>query len=357
MPSPAGGVHLVLPPSALSALPTIRRRPYLHFIVDNSLAAANAATPLAEEVERVAALAFPGALDQCRVTLANYERAAAAPGLMPLSKAAESVRAAHGRDLPCRGGFRADLAIAGSLLEWEEGGGRVAPDGTPLVPVFVVCAAAPGLAVASVDLAPFADLAPDVSAYYVATGGQIQRVEFGGRGVPASGLEGPRPVVLMRAGSQCRAIVPDGTLTVVSMAGKSVEVFDGGRFRPLSTIAAEHLDGAYAGALDLLETCRRAALSPAEIDAKRAEIVRSSRDISVLTPQTAFVLVENTAQEKMLARKERQSLGAHSPLEFEVAVTPASTLSTPEPGFFVMLPVVLALLLWHRRRRMAAGRR
>ena len=67
-------------------------------------------------------------------------------------------------------------------------------------------------------------------------------------------------------------------------------------------------------------------------------IVATSRETGILLPATSYIVVENSAQWKMLQMKEKQKLGSLEALEF---------METPEPGFWILLA---GLLLFGRRQ-------
>ena len=61
----------------------------------------------------------------------------------------------------------------------------------------------------------------------------------------------------------------------------------------------------------------------------------------MIVPATSYIVVENSAQWKLLALKESQKLGGSNALEFE---------ETPEPATALLLLGGGALLLSRRRR-------
>ncbi|MDF3130011.1 hypothetical protein P0Y35_12455 [Kiritimatiellaeota bacterium B1221] len=72
------------------------------------------------------------------------------------------------------------------------------------------------------------------------------------------------------------------------------------------------------------------------------EVVAVSRETGVLLPDTAYIVVENAAQEKMLKLKEQQKLMGQDALAF---------MDTPEPELVLMV-LAACLMAWgHRRSR------
>ena len=65
-----------------------------------------------------------------------------------------------------------------------------------------------------------------------------------------------------------------------------------------------------------------------------------------MTPLTSFIVVENSAQWRMLELKEKQKLANKDQLEIQKA---------PEPAVWLLLAGFAAWLLWRSRRRRAIG--
>jgi hypothetical protein len=74
-----------------------------------------------------------------------------------------------------------------------------------------------------------------------------------------------------------------------------------------------------------------------------------ARAANVLVPATAMMVVENSAQWKVLARTEKKTLKGHEALAL------AETAATPEPGTTALLVIAaLAALTWKSRTRIAS---
>ena len=72
------------------------------------------------------------------------------------------------------------------------------------------------------------------------------------------------------------------------------------------------------------------------------DAVRISRETSVLLPLTAYIVLENEAQEKMMKLKEQQKLSGQDALDF---------MDTPEPGTLALGLIAIALAWFHTRSR------
>jgi hypothetical protein len=82
------------------------------------------------------------------------------------------------------------------------------------------------------------------------------------------------------------------------------------------------------------------------LDAALPDLVKDTRTAGLLIPEAAFIVLETQSQEVMLARKERQSLGANHALEFDEA----KTEKAPAPSvLWLILPALW--LLWRMKGR------
>jgi hypothetical protein len=76
-------------------------------------------------------------------------------------------------------------------------------------------------------------------------------------------------------------------------------------------------------------------------------LVQQSFAQHVLMPSTAFIVVENPAQEKALLQKQKDVLKANANLEIDAQESQMS-----EPEFWILLAVAVASLLWQGRSRL-----
>jgi hypothetical protein len=346
---PEGQVNVILSGAALRSLPAVTREPYLHFIVDRSAGATND-TQLATEV---AALAtdLGSAYSSCRITFANYEWADVVPALTPLTAASDTVTR-NSTVLPCRGGFCYDRAIAHALLQAQQEGGGESPGDALRVPIFVVVMAKGTTPLSTVNLASFQRLVPDLPFYYLQTDRGYDRIGFAGdKPLLSATNDWPYPVVLLQSGDKIATCLRDSDLSVVSLPGssRSLQVFDPATrgFVPLTGVRALE-NSVYTRGLALWDAFRTTVWAPGTLDERLKELVADSRSTGIMIPATSYMVVENTAQEKTLAQKEKQALGTHHALEFEES---PPTQAMPEPGTFWLLPISVLLLFWHARRR------
>ena len=99
---------------------------------------------------------------------------------------------------------------------------------------------------------------------------------------------------------------------------------------------------AYGEGLSIWDDYRKSVFYPSTLNSVLPEIVARSRTTGVLVPLTSYIVVENSAQWKMLKRKENQALGADYALEFD------EFMESPAPSILYLIPV-LFILLYVRR--------
>lgn len=338
----ANGARLVLPAATSAHLPSVFRQPYLHFVIDRSAGANLSATQLETAVRQVATR-FPAA-GECMITLANYEALDLTTQPIPISEAGRKI-AEESRRLPKRGGFLRDRAIKRALLQFRDSSTRPGSAYFSRYPIFVAIGGSKKGAIADDDLAYFARITPDTECFFATNGGpELEALGFDGkRREPVA----QRPVHLFRLGTSVAAGAV-GTDAAIDFDGPSrgaVEVFDAQAktFKPVADLVTLGGDSRYARGLAALQTDLAVLENPSRAQGELPEIVRESRESGVLVPSTSYIVVENSAQWRMLKLKEREKLGGNRALDF---------METPEPSMILVGAVVVVLGLI--RRRMAA---
>jgi len=336
---------ILIPAATAAALPAVTRQPYLHLIVDCSEQAASARTGFGELINRV--IAQIPEIGDCRITLANYEFKHLTPALIPLTTAADMI-AAYRKTIPFRGAFCPERAIKSALLQTRDNPGLLGH--VPMVPIFVVIKADGSALLREADgFGPFADLTPDVDAYYVTRGdGQFDTCSFHDQTTgtrPA--IPAPAPVIVLQAGTVHAVCATDRASVVRIPAGDVVDYYNPtqGQYAPLPNPKKLAPDGRPAQALALMQDWKQTRYQPATAEGKRRDLLARSRQHGILIPETAYIVVENPAQWDMLDRAEAKSLKADSKLEFD------EFIESPAPPMLLLLPVVFLLPVVRRRGR------
>ncbi len=106
---------------------------------------------------------------------------------------------------------------------------------------------------------------------------------------------------------------------------------------------AKPVGGPWAEGAKVWALENRAFLYPGEDH--RAELLALTRETGVLTTQSAYIVLENTIQEKELTLDEKRALAADKSMDFhETAPEPPVSAATPEPGTLALLGLGAAVL-------------
>jgi hypothetical protein len=294
------GRLLVASPSRLSATGAVpdAAPPYLHLVLD----ASEGAEP-ADMAERALAVArqVPGVRDVV-VSTANYEFETAGPGLVPLARLEETIRAIR---VTPRGGFCRDRALA-CVLAWRD---KHAPL-RGVVPV-VILSPGPHVVVADEAIGFLAGWHPSTAGYLEClTTGAVRSMDF--RRQPIERVALPSAVVSVEGARVRIPLAGDEPVACLLPAGP-----DG---------PAQVVNPRYRAAAAAWLLYARWLQNPAGRDAERGRIVEVCRAANVLTPLTAFIVVENSAQWRMLEQKERQKLKNADALDVPKASAPPTAL-------------------------------
>ncbi|MEY4487720.1 MAG: hypothetical protein RIQ79_228 [Verrucomicrobiota bacterium] len=305
--------------------PSVQRAPYLHVIVDRS-ADNGFDGDLPAALAQLAAR-YPTAARRPRVTLANYETVEL-PEAVPVTAASLAA-------LPLRGGFASDLALAQALRRHRDADLDEAKEASlpPLRPVFVLLSRKnptlpPSLGVAEAWL----DLLPAL---------EIQGLDANGA-FTAWPVPGAIEAPLLRLGRSVRPLVhsrpvrfknapADASLQYWSPVEKS--------WRPVDALTRMEAGAPWAKAvaLHLAQQDHDRTPGDAGVDLKR--LVKESRESGVMLPSTSYIVVENSAQWRMLDVSERQKLDQNAALSFK---------ETPAPSWVWLLAGFLGWLVFRR---------
>jgi len=283
---------------------------------------------------------------ECAITLANYESADVPGRLVPIKSLNAAMLKGDGA-LPQRGGFLADRAIKRALLTYHDRlsrAGSLDPELERYPIIIVISDPHPDLAF-SKELLAFGRFAPDITGFYVTKNGeQLTPYDFNGN---RDSLASPQqhPVALLKVGNAVSPCVLDAseTQTVQFEAAtdqRTLCVLDHGSFRALNPASTIPPESPYSSGVRALQRYHAWVTNPSLGNSGLADVVALSRETGILVAATSYIVVENTAQWKILAMKERQKLGNQAALEFE---------DVPEPTTWFMILLGAATLFFAKR--------
>jgi hypothetical protein len=319
-----------------------RREPYLHLLVDRSRE--NGFTGDLSATINVLREKFPGA-HLGRITLANYDVVDLVPTLIPLEELARTVTAESLRNLPASGGLALDLALARAIrqhgdLDLDR---LVGGDGPPPVPVFVILS---GKAAPRVLDFPLTDTWRDLLPH-------LEIAELGANGsflwhVHSADSADENAAPLFRVGGSTRPLSTRQALRfpqpVTSPVALTVWSPQNSTWQPVQAVTVQADDTPWSQAVALQLRAQDEGRNPGGTRLPRKALVQASRDTGILLPSTSYIVVENSAQWRMLELSERQKLDQNAALDFR---------ETPAPPAWWL---VGGLALWLGGRRFRQGR-
>ena len=316
----SGGTAVFIPPERARALPSQRRPSSAHFLLDVSAEAVDAIPDYGKRVE--AWLAAHPDISHTAATAVNFAS-------FPLAEPGTPASALPGRirtglaGIKAEGGFCPELAAARDVYRQ-----LCLPAPSAFATTYVLIGKAdpqPHAAAAELRrLVPDTKLAGETEALHSEPCAVLD-IRFGGSRALLSADEGGW-VSCDEAGESPTLTVTDANGMVEALAPDCFLLAES-RYSALGELAALH---------------RKTVLRPGSIDEHSHAVLSISRQSGILAPETAYIVVENTAQWRTLERAEQRSLGADHALEFDEFVT-------PEPSAWLVGGAFL-VFLWLRRR-------
>lgn len=316
-------------------LPAVEREPYLHLIVDRSLA--NSYAGDLNSAIRTLREKFPAACT-ARVTLANYDVSDLQASRVPLAELTAVRATRFDTVLPSGGSLALDLALAHAIRQHRDTDLDQPPAGPAPQPVFVILSHhAAARSLDNLDrTAAWSDLLPGLELH-----------ELGDDG---SWLDHVTPPVshapLLRLGSSQRPLSSGHALHFAPVTAHSAVPLEFwspeiGGWRAVPGVTTRPATDLWSRAVELQLSQHDQARSPGDSALDLPALVRASRETGILTSATSYIVVENAAQWRMLEKSERQKLGQNIALEFR---------ETPAPSWLLIAPLFL-LWLFHRARK------
>lgn len=308
--------------------PAVESEPYLHLIVDRSLD--NAYSGNLADTLRGLREKYPKAR-RARVTLANFNVADLVPQLTPLDQLASALDGNAWERMPRSGALALDLCLARAIrqhrdLDLDRKTGDARP---PATPIFVILSAKASPRPLELPVTEnWRDLLAGLSVD-----------ELGADGVFIRHLAGADSAPWFRLGNAMRPLATRQALRFPAPAEKTRALqFWSPKSAAWETVAdasptADASPWSDAVALQLQEQDHDRA--PGTFASRLKGLVAASRESGILTPLTSYIVVENSAQWRMLEMSERQKLDQNSALEFRE--TPAPPAAWVMGGFLLWL--------------------
>ena len=309
------------------------RKPYLHFILDYSLDSKHVAN---DYLLKIIQISKTLGVEKLAITAANVGSADIEEiRIIDVQSETEIVKEIEAIQLAERGGFWIKRALASEILRASNVQEAVYVEQTP---IFVVLAGDHFAGDVDISLKEWHWLIPDMEQWYLFQNNTL---------VPKPVFEGigGGPVAVFKRGEtvQVASVSRQAVLNVESSESLAVYSLAEKRFVAFDDYIQSASSAAWRKAAEAWKSAKQSALNPASLEKNRPKLLSVSRDLSVLLPSTALIVVESDSQWKMLERKEKQSLSNHSGLEFEEK-------QASEPAWWLMALILLIFVYWKERK-------
>lgn len=340
------GSFLVLPEGILSALPKTKRAPYLHFILDFSKG-----TPADPDafIERVHSIIHQySQIKNIKITAANFDIEELTHNPIASENTDAIRQAVMQSSLKRQGGLDIGRVIKQELVQYYQNlnGGN-----WQQYPLFVVITQKAMNVLQPEDMEFFRMYLPDCNYYlFSAPSSQIEKRPLW---MSSQGMM-EQEVFALKANDSI-SIIPANSETMQAAyfyrnhSNSEVAIYDSNKqsFVPVQKGRDVFATSSYAQGVDLMFKNLRLMTNPAEFDQSLTALVEASRDLRIMIPSTAYIIVERSSQWKTLALKEKQRLGTSEGLEFE------EDFNTPAPPLWLML-ILFSISYWLKSKRSLA---
>jgi len=321
-----GGCSLIFN-GAMDGWPKINQEGYIHFILDHSEGVSWTANEWNTRLREIVASPELAGFSKARITLAHYEGRQLPSGERSL--ATPLLTEGELDSWKRKGGFVPDKALKEEILAYEAELSRKSADAYP---VFIVVSPATK-EMHWGDTTPYF-LAQGDFPLYEARGADPLRLVKGSR----KGLA-TREVILAEADGSLFVVRPFGSWMGLLKSADEVKLWAAdGSSKQIFPKKVSHKLYETGMALWAKEIAQRQ--NPSLRSSRLADLVYQSKESGILVPATSYIVVENSAQWKILQLKEKQKLAGHEVLELQEASEPA----------WIILALLLALFLRFRSR-------
>ena len=315
-------------------LPVVERAPYLHLIIDRSLA--HAYDGDLNTALRAVRKKFPAAAN-ARITLAHHDLYQLVTPLSSLEALIAAPALDFSSKLPTSGGLALDLALAHALREHRDLDLNTASNAPAARPIFVILSRHAEPRTLDLNLTQaWSDLVPALELH-----------ELGADGTWLSHLAPAADATpLLRLGEAQRPLHPAHAVRFPSTAAPTVALTYWSsayaEWRAVPDLNASTTATPWTRALALQLRQNDHARSPGDAATDLKSLVQASRETGVLLATTSYIVVENSAQWRTLEASEKQKLGQNTALAFR---------ETPAPPALWLAGAFIIYLVYRARKK------
>ncbi|MBI3187358.1 MAG: MSEP-CTERM sorting domain-containing protein [Gammaproteobacteria bacterium] len=320
-----------------------RRTPYLHVILDFSAGEKRSSASYSNEIRSVGQKL---GIHQARITAANISTAQDNPDhLVNLSSQDDMIKVIENIKLPQVSGFWLDRAVANEMQRIKF---QLDENNLNLTPVFLVILNKETKSDAPLDIQKWHRLIPDSGLLYVSQNEILKSYSLEtGNPVAAEIIDKPASIVAIRKNDQIH-ILPSDTASIVDfISTDTLSIYNSRKkhFEPVTTLKSLDVrNEKWANFATVWSKWISVNLQPSLFEDQRNTFLAASRDKGLLLPSTALIVVESDSQWKILERKEDQSSGNHSALEFE------EERKTSEPAWWILI-IFIFIYIFNKDKR------
>lgn len=331
-----------LPEGWLSEGAGFEREPYFHFIVDRSHSGVDAAEAFA--AMQAMRKRFPE-VERFRISVANYEFVESDTPPKSFGDLTEETLTDVFEEIPLRGAFLSGIAMQRTLARRNLELTTDASESLLQYPVFVLVKGGRTVETPLPDLIWMEEDHPESGRYFSISSGSdlVLAKDFSGGKEPVEMAS--HEIALVACGEEVRAVPATRGAQLVRFSGNEAIEFlerDRSEFVDLPGQEIHEGENAYARAMEVHRLEDELRWNPDRSPMLLPKLVEASRQTRVLTPSTAYIVVENSAQWKMLKKKEKEKLKGNQALDF---------MEAPEPQVIWVVMAFLGFLYLQARRR------
>jgi hypothetical protein len=332
--------------TAAAKMPQTLRKPFLHFIIDRSASGLDAEDAIASMKE--VAANYPE-IKEFTITLANYEFFDRTHERMPIALLNDDTMVELIETIPLRGAFLAEQSMQRCLSRFRHRqAGLEAIEDLIRFPILVLVKSPETPEETPKSLPWFRSATPDINGYLLKTHGIPSQDSIGFDGKKLRNAPPARPVLIFASGKST-AVLPVGSAPAIATLNsqEGIEVYDSesGEFLAVTDLSELPADSEYSQAVAVQDQGSEIRWNPSRTDDLLPSVVNKSRETGILTPSTAYIVVENSAQWKMLKKKEKEKLKGNQALDF---------MEAPEPHLLLVALIFGLFLLLRRRLKRAS---
>ena len=308
-----------------NTLPHFKRTPYLHFILDYST---NMGDPYQDYHQKIKLISKQLGISNIRLSVANL-------AYQPLSEKPFKIDSKiiknqlNQVNIEQKGGFWASMAIKKVLFQYHQNLNNKTFKTVPIIVLLSLDKLAK-TEKETIDFAKLQWLTPDVDTWYLGEVRKLTQYNFEKQSIKTQKPD-LAEITILKQNQKIMGIAQHSRLTQYQPNTYYFSPSED-RFIKLAQSSLKPVSKVWEKSAKLWLDWRDSAINPVKMEQNRRQLLNQSRTDSTLIPSGALMVVENSAQWKILAQKEAQSLANKDSFEFS-----EHPKHTPEPPAWLLI--------------------